>query len=93
MARALREQPQLSEMFMAFLLTRSIQVESDLIDQLFNSSERRLARLLLLALLVWTIRPSGQTTTGRRGHLNANGPVPVISPMYESAYQCGCVGN
>lgn len=33
--------------------------------------------LLLLVLLVWAIRPSGQTTTGRRGHLNANGPVPV----------------
>jgi CRP-like cAMP-binding protein len=38
----------MSEMFMAFLLSRNIQIEADLVDQLFNSSERRLARLLLL---------------------------------------------
>lgn len=37
-----------SDMFMAFLLTRNVQIESDLVDQLFNSSERRLARALLL---------------------------------------------
>ncbi|TWT13710.1 Crp/Fnr family transcriptional regulator [Reyranella sp. CPCC 100927] len=48
MIRVLHEQPGLSEMFMAFLLSRNIQIEADLIDQLFNSSERRLARLLLL---------------------------------------------
>jgi CRP/FNR family cyclic AMP-dependent transcriptional regulator len=48
MIRVLHEQPALSEMFMTFLLSRNIQIEADLIDQLFNSSERRLARLLLL---------------------------------------------
>ena len=48
MIRVLREQPNLAETFMAFLLSRNIQVEADLVDQLFNSSERRLARLLLL---------------------------------------------
>jgi CRP/FNR family transcriptional regulator, cyclic AMP receptor protein len=48
MVRVLHEQPELSAMFMAFLLSRNIQVEADLVDQLFNSSERRLARLLLL---------------------------------------------
>jgi CRP-like cAMP-binding protein len=48
MIRALHEQPAFAELFMAFLLTRTIQVEADLIDQLFNSSEQRLARLLLL---------------------------------------------
>jgi CRP-like cAMP-binding protein len=45
---ALHEQPKLSEMFVAYLLTRNSRIEEDLIDQLFNSSERRLARLLLL---------------------------------------------
>jgi len=44
----LQAEPTLSEMFMAFLLSRNIQFEADLIDQLFNSSERRLARMLLL---------------------------------------------
>src|ERR1700676_1284505 len=44
----LHKQPVFSEMFMAFLLSRNIQIEEDLIDQLFNSSEQRLARLLLL---------------------------------------------
>jgi CRP/FNR family transcriptional regulator, cyclic AMP receptor protein len=48
MIRVLHEQPAISEMFMAFLLSRNIQIEADLVDQLFNSSERRLARLLLL---------------------------------------------
>jgi CRP-like cAMP-binding protein len=48
MVRLLREQPQFSEMFMTHLLHRAVRVEADLIDQLFNSSERRLARLLLI---------------------------------------------
>jgi CRP-like cAMP-binding protein len=48
MIRVLHEQPAVSDMFMAFLLSRNIQIEADLVDQLFNSSERRLARLLLL---------------------------------------------
>jgi CRP/FNR family cyclic AMP-dependent transcriptional regulator len=48
MIRVLHEEPGLSEMFMAFLLSRNIQFEADLVDQLFNSSERRLARVLLL---------------------------------------------
>jgi CRP/FNR family transcriptional regulator, cyclic AMP receptor protein len=48
MIRVLHEQPAMSEMFMTFLLSRNIQIEADLVDQLFNSSERRLARLLLL---------------------------------------------
>lgn len=48
MIRLLREQSELSEMFTAFLLLRNIQIEADLVDQLFNSSEKRLARVLLL---------------------------------------------
>lgn len=44
----LRDEPTLSQMFMSFLLSRNIQVEADLIDQLLNSSEKRLARVLLL---------------------------------------------
>jgi CRP/FNR family transcriptional regulator, cyclic AMP receptor protein len=48
MLAALNAEPKFSEMFMAFLLTRNSRIEEDLIDQLFNSSERRLARMLLL---------------------------------------------
>ncbi len=48
MLAVLHEQPKFSEMFMAYLLTRNSRIEEDLIDQLFNSSEKRLARLLLL---------------------------------------------
>jgi CRP/FNR family transcriptional regulator, cyclic AMP receptor protein len=48
MIRALHTQPAFAEAFTAFLLLRNIQIESDLVDQLFNSSERRLARMLLL---------------------------------------------
>ena len=46
--RVIREQPAVSEMFISHLLSRAIRVEADLVDQLFNSSEKRLARLLLL---------------------------------------------
>ena len=49
MIAALHDEPEFSEMFMAYLLTRNSRIEEDLIDQLFNSSERRLARLLLAA--------------------------------------------
>ncbi len=49
MILALQAEPKFSELFMAYLLTRNNRIEEDLIDQLFNSSERRLARLLLLA--------------------------------------------
>jgi CRP/FNR family cyclic AMP-dependent transcriptional regulator len=48
MIAAIHDEPQFSELFMAYLLTRNSRIEEDLIDQLFNSSERRLARLLLL---------------------------------------------
>jgi CRP/FNR family transcriptional regulator, cyclic AMP receptor protein len=46
--RVLHDEPKFSEMFMAYLLTRNARVEEDLVDQLFNSSEKRLARVLLL---------------------------------------------
>jgi len=44
----IHEEPAFSEMFIAHLLSRAIRVEADLVDQLFNSSEKRLARMLLL---------------------------------------------
>jgi CRP/FNR family transcriptional regulator, cyclic AMP receptor protein len=46
--RTLNTEPAFSEMFVAHLLLRTIRVEEDLVDQLFNSSEKRLARALLL---------------------------------------------
>jgi CRP-like cAMP-binding protein len=48
MMRVLRSEHALSDLFIAHMLTRNIRVEEDLIDQLFNSSEKRLARALLL---------------------------------------------
>src|ERR1700687_3454058 len=48
MLSGMHDEPKFAELFMAFLLTRNSRIEEDLIDQLFNSSERRLARLLLL---------------------------------------------
>ena len=48
MIAVIHDEPKFSELFMAYLLTRNSRVEEDLIDQLFNSSEKRLARLLLL---------------------------------------------
>jgi CRP/FNR family transcriptional regulator, cyclic AMP receptor protein len=48
MVRVLHQEPALSDMFVSFLLTRNARVQADLVDQLFNSSEKRLARALLL---------------------------------------------
>jgi CRP/FNR family transcriptional regulator, cyclic AMP receptor protein len=48
MVRVLHQEPAFSEMFLAYILARNARVESDLVDQLFNSSEKRLARLLLI---------------------------------------------
>jgi CRP/FNR family transcriptional regulator, cyclic AMP receptor protein len=48
MMQALHREPTLSEMFVAYLLARNVRYEEDLVDQLFNSSEKRLARVLLM---------------------------------------------
>src|SRR5271168_3466374 len=57
--------PTFSELFMAYLLARNIRIEADLIDQIFNSSEKRLARLLLLL-----------ANFGREGR-----PQPITTPI------------
>jgi CRP/FNR family cyclic AMP-dependent transcriptional regulator len=48
MIEVIHSEPTFSDMFVAYLLTRNIRYEEDLVDQLFNSSEKRLARILLL---------------------------------------------
>ena len=65
MVRVLHDQPKFSELFILHLLARNVRVEADLVDQLFNSSEKRLARLLLL-----------MAHFGKEG-----GPEPVIAKV------------
>ena len=48
MIRVMHDQPAFGELFMAYLLAHTIRIEEDLVDHLFNSSEKRLARVLLL---------------------------------------------
>ena len=48
MIRVMHEERELSDLFLKFLLDRSMRIQADLVDQLFNSSEKRLARILLL---------------------------------------------
>ena len=48
MVRVTHEEPSISALFLKFLLARSMRTQADLVDQLFNSSEKRLARILLL---------------------------------------------
>jgi CRP-like cAMP-binding protein len=48
MIRVLHDEPVFSELFVRYLLSRNVRIEEDLVDQLFNSSEKRLARVLLL---------------------------------------------
>ena len=65
MIRVLHAEPAFGELFMAHLLTRNSRVEEDLVDQLFNSSEKRLARTLLLL-----------ANFGKDG-----GPQPITTPI------------
>ena len=58
MARVLREEHDFSDRFVSHVLSRSIRIEEDLVDQLFNSSEKRLARTLLLLARYGTNDPS-----------------------------------
>jgi CRP/FNR family transcriptional regulator, cyclic AMP receptor protein len=48
MIRMLHDEPGFAELFMTYLLAHNIRIQEDLVDQLFNSSEKRLARVLLL---------------------------------------------
>jgi CRP/FNR family cyclic AMP-dependent transcriptional regulator len=48
MARLLHDEPAFADRFLTYMLSRNIRIEADLVDQLFNSSEKRLARTLLL---------------------------------------------
>jgi len=48
MVRLLHREPEFAELFTTYLLSRNVRIEEDLVDQLFNSSEKRLARVLLL---------------------------------------------
>jgi CRP/FNR family cyclic AMP-dependent transcriptional regulator len=65
MVRVLHAEPRFAELFMTHLLTRNSRVEEDLVDQLFNSSEKRLARTLLLL-----------ANFGQDG-----GPQPITTPI------------
>ncbi len=67
--RVMRSEHAFSEMFLAFLLTRSMRMQSDLVDHLFNSSEKRLARILLLMAEFGT----------------AGAPEPLIPPITQEA--------
>jgi CRP/FNR family cyclic AMP-dependent transcriptional regulator len=60
MARVIHEEHAFSDRFLAHMLSRNIRIEDDLIDQLFNSSEKRLARTLLLLARYGTNYPSQQ---------------------------------
>ena len=60
MVRLLHDEPEFSNRFIEFMLSRNIRIEEDLVDQLFNSSEKRLARtLLLLARYSMADKPQG----------------------------------
>jgi CRP/FNR family cyclic AMP-dependent transcriptional regulator len=65
MVTLLHEQPALSDRFIAHILTRNIRIQEDLVDQLFNSTEKRLARTLLLL--------------ARHGRSAATGTIPKIT--------------
>lgn len=66
MMEALHREHKLSDMFVAYLLGRNIRYEEDLVDQLFNSSEKRLARVLLLLAHFGPLQEDGLHPLQRR---------------------------
>ena len=68
MVRVIHDEPTFSEMFMTYILSWNVRVEADLVDQLFNSSEKRLARALLL-----------MANFGKEGQ-----PVPIIPKINQA---------
>jgi CRP/FNR family cyclic AMP-dependent transcriptional regulator len=82
MIRALHDKPEFSEKFMAHLLTRNIRIEADLVDQLFNSSEKRLARMLLiLANFGKEGKPEPVIAKVSQGLIDYNGHLAVHSSL------------
>ena len=69
MIRVMHEEHSLSEMYLKFLLARSMRAQADLVDQLFNSSEKRLARILLLMA---EFGETGRTGTPASSHHTGN---------------------
>jgi CRP/FNR family transcriptional regulator, cyclic AMP receptor protein len=78
--RVIHQEPAFSEMFIAHLLARAVRVEADLVDQLFNSSEKRLARMLLPVGELWQGRETGadprENQPGDACGNDRNDPVP-----------------
>ncbi len=80
MIRVIHEEHKFSDLFLKFLLARTMRIQADLVDQLFNSSEKRLARILLLMAEFGkpVDHPSGENPApGNRGEPNM--PIPKIS--------------
>ena len=74
MIRVLHEEHKLSDRFIAYLLTRNIRVEEDLVDQLFNSIEKRLARASVAPGALWQARPAAEDASeGIAGDAGGNG--------------------
>ena len=91
MVRALHDEPKFSELFMSHLLARNVRVEADLVDQLFNSSEKRLARLLLLmANFGKEGRPEARNSEGQPGDSRRDGRHDeVAGEFYEQIQEIG----
>jgi CRP/FNR family cyclic AMP-dependent transcriptional regulator len=94
MLRFLHAEPDFAEVFTAYLLTRNSSFQADLVDHLFNSSEKRLARaLLLLANFGKEGRPEPITTKISQGILTemtgTTGPASASHGQIQGAWLCG----
>ena len=72
--RVIHEEHSFSDLFIAYMVSRSMRVQADLVDQLFNSSEKRLARTLLSVGTVWSVRrPESRNPENKPGDPRGNG--------------------
>lgn len=88
MNRAMRQETSVADLFLRFLLTRSLRTQADLVDQLFNSSEKRLARILLLLA-----KPDRAADLGQEELLHSLGDQPVPIPKISQEVLAGMIGT
>ena len=90
MIRVMHDEPAFADLFLKFLLARSMRTQADLVDQLFNSSEKRLARILLVDGGIRQTRRTGDLHSshhaGNTGGYDRHHPVPC-QLLYESLSQ------
>jgi CRP/FNR family transcriptional regulator, cyclic AMP receptor protein len=91
MVDLLHREPEFAELFTAYILSRNVRIEEDLVDQLFNSSEKRLARILLLLAFRQGIEAGERDPEGEPGDAGRDGRHDAVEGelLHETVQEAG----